>query len=92
MRSSSAAVLAGSLIAARGGESVFRGSLFRTGYEIFYTPIPSDEKRAAKSIIDVGFDELSMAVHGEPDSAGPAQQPQRLALGRHQQLRQQQHP
>ena len=51
-------------LAARAGESVFRGSLFRTGYEIFYTPIPSDEKRAAKSIIDVGFDRLGDAVGG----------------------------
>jgi len=55
--------LAGALIA-RTGESVFRGSLFRTGYEIFYTPIPADEKRAAKSIIDVGFDRLGDAVGG----------------------------
>ena len=55
--------LAGALVA-RSGESVFRGSLFRTGYEIFYTPIPADEKRAAKSIIDVGFDRLGDAVGG----------------------------
>ena len=55
--------LAGALVA-RTGESVFRGSLFRTGYEIFYTPIPADEKRAAKSIIDVGFDRLGDAVGG----------------------------
>jgi hypothetical protein len=55
--------LAGALLA-RTGESVFRGSLFRTGYEIFYTPIPAQEKRAAKSIIDVGFDRLGDAVGG----------------------------
>ena len=55
--------LIGALIA-RTGESVFRGSLFRTGYEIFYTPIAADEKRAAKSIIDVGFDRLGDAVGG----------------------------
>jgi ATP:ADP antiporter, AAA family len=55
--------LAGALLA-RTGESVFRGSLFRTGYEIFYTPIPAEEKRAAKSIIDVGFDRLGDAVGG----------------------------
>jgi hypothetical protein len=52
------------VLLARAGESVFRGSLFRTGYEIFYTPIPSSEKRAAKSIIDVGFDRLGDAVGG----------------------------
>lgn len=55
--------LAGALLA-RTGESVFRGSLFRTGYEIFYTPIAAEEKRAAKSIIDVGFDRLGDAVGG----------------------------
>jgi ATP:ADP antiporter, AAA family len=51
-----------SLIAARGGESAFRGSLFRASYELLYTPIPPQEKRAAKSIIDVGFDRLGDAV------------------------------
>jgi ATP:ADP antiporter, AAA family len=55
--------LAGALIA-RTGESVFRGSLFRVGYEIFYTPISAEDKRAAKSIIDVGFDRLGDAVGG----------------------------
>ena len=53
-----------SVVAVRGGESVFRGSLFRTGYEVFYTPVPPDEKRAAKSIIDVGFDRLGDALGG----------------------------
>ena len=51
-------------IAARGGESVFRGSLFRTAYELFFTPVPASEKRAAKSIIDVGFDRLGDALGG----------------------------
>jgi ATP:ADP antiporter, AAA family len=51
-------------IVARGAESVFRGSLFRSGYELFYTPIPTAEKRAAKSIIDVGFDRIGDAVGG----------------------------
>ncbi|WP_348245958.1 hypothetical protein, partial [Salmonella enterica] len=53
-----------SVAGARGGESVFRGSLFRASYEIFYTPIPSREKRAAKSLIDVGFDRLGDAAGG----------------------------
>jgi hypothetical protein len=43
---------------------VFRSSLFRTGYEIFYTPVPPDEKRAAKSLIDVGFDRAGDALGG----------------------------
>jgi AAA family ATP:ADP antiporter len=54
----------GSMVMARGGESVFRGSLFRAGYELFYTPIPAAEKRAAKSIIDVAFDRLGDALGG----------------------------
>jgi hypothetical protein len=53
-----------SLTFARGAEAVFRGSLFRTGYELFYTPMPADEKRAAKSIIDVGFDRVGDAMGG----------------------------
>ena len=67
------AVLAGSIISllvpgfksvagARSGESIFRGSLFRFGYELFYTPIPAREKRAVKSVIDVGVDRLGDAV------------------------------
>jgi ATP:ADP antiporter, AAA family len=47
-----------SVLGARGGETVFRGSLFRFGYELFYTPIPPNQKRAVKSIIDIGFDRL----------------------------------
>lgn len=50
-----------SIIVARAGEAVFRGSLFRSGYELFYTPIPVSEKRAAKSLIDVGVDRLGDA-------------------------------
>jgi hypothetical protein len=52
------------VLVARGAESIFRGSLFRTGYEIFYTPVPAADKRAAKSIIDVGFDRLGEALGG----------------------------
>jgi hypothetical protein len=54
----------GSLLVARGSESVFRASWFRAGYELFYTPIPSAEKRAAKSVIDVGCDRLGDALGG----------------------------
>ncbi len=53
-----------SMTVARGGESVLRGSLFRSSYEVFYTPIPPSEKRAAKSLIDVGFDRLGEAIAG----------------------------
>jgi ATP/ADP translocase len=47
---------------ARGLETVFRGSLFRSSYEIFYMPMPVHEKRAAKGVIDVAFDRLGDAV------------------------------
>lgn len=49
---------------ARGIEAVIRGSLFRAGYELFYTPMPVQEKRAAKSVVDVGFDRLGDALGG----------------------------
>ena len=55
--------LEGAMVA-RGGESIFRSSLFKMGYEIFFTPIASQDKRAAKSIVDVGFDRLGDAVGG----------------------------
>jgi hypothetical protein len=48
----------------RGGQSVLRSSLFRSGYELLYAPVPQTEKRAAKTIVDVGFDRLGDAVGG----------------------------
>ena len=54
----------GSFAMARAGESIFRGSWFRAGYELFYTPIPAVEKRAVKSIVDVSADRLGDAVGG----------------------------
>jgi len=43
---------------------VLRSSFFRAGYELFYTPIPAAEKRAAKTLIDVGFDRLGDGIGG----------------------------
>jgi hypothetical protein len=34
---------------------VLRNSLFRSGYEVLFTPVPRDNRRAAKPIVDVGF-------------------------------------
>ena len=45
----------------RGGEAAVRSSLFRSGYELLYTPVTPRRKRAAKSIIDVGFDRVADA-------------------------------
>lgn len=39
---------------ARGSEAVVSNSLYRSGTELFFTPVPRREKRASKSFIDVG--------------------------------------
>ena len=49
---------------ARASEAVLRSSLFRSGYELFYTPISLRDKRATKSLIDVGFQRLGDALGG----------------------------
>jgi hypothetical protein len=43
---------------AKAAEQVFSRSFFRAGYELFYAPVPAHQKRAARPIIDVGFDRL----------------------------------
>lgn len=48
----------------RAVEAMLRGSFFRAGYELMYTPIPPAEKRAAKTVIDVGCDRLGDALGG----------------------------
>lgn len=50
--------------AARAGEAVLRNSLYRSAYELLYTPVPPGEKRAAKTVIDVGFERLGDALGG----------------------------
>jgi ATP:ADP antiporter, AAA family len=47
-----------SSVIARGGEAVLRSSLFRSGYELLYTPVPENEKRPAKPLIDVVLERL----------------------------------
>jgi hypothetical protein len=42
----------------RAFDVALRASVFRTGYELFYTPLAEATKRAAKSIIDVAGDSL----------------------------------
>lgn len=49
---------------ARGSESVMRNSLFRSGYELFFTPITERDKRATKSIIDVGSERIGDILGG----------------------------
>ena len=45
-----------SIALARGSEAICRKALFRTGYELFYTPLAPGDKRAIKTAIDVGAD------------------------------------
>lgn len=47
---------------ARGTENALRGSLFRSGYELLYTPVAPAEKRAAKTLIDVAADRAGDAL------------------------------
>jgi hypothetical protein len=46
------------LVLVRGAHAVLRNSLFRSAYELLYTPLPRDRKRLAKPLIDVGCDRL----------------------------------
>ena len=50
------------VVAVRGVEGVLQNSLFRSGYELLYTPIAPARKRALKLIIDVGFERTGIAV------------------------------
>lgn len=47
---------------ARSLETVVRGSLFRSAYELLYTPVPNSDKRAAKTLIDVVSDRAGDAL------------------------------
>ena len=46
----------------RATELLMRGSLYRFAYELFFIPVPAAEKRAVKSLIDVGADRMGDAV------------------------------
>lgn len=50
------------LVALRAPEAIAHNSLFRSGYELLYTPLPKDDKRSTKAIIDVGFDRAGTAL------------------------------
>jgi len=52
------------VVVMRAAEAIFRGSWFRTGYELFYTPVPASTKRSTKPLIDVGVDRVGDAVGG----------------------------
>lgn len=50
--------------AAFASASVLHGSLYRSGYELLYTPIAANDKRGTKTIIDVGVDRIADAMGG----------------------------
>jgi hypothetical protein len=50
--------------ALRGCEAVLQNSLFRSSYELMFTPIAAARKRATKLIIDVAFDRVGTAAGG----------------------------
>ncbi|HEY7513986.1 MAG TPA: hypothetical protein VIC87_05890, partial [Vicinamibacteria bacterium] len=53
----------GSVLLARGATGVLRDSLFRSGYELLYTPLPPRTKRATKALVDVTADKAG-AISG----------------------------
>jgi len=52
------------VVAARAAENLLRNTFFRQAYELLYTPLPAHDKRASKTIIDVGVDRLGDALGG----------------------------
>ena len=51
-----------STAALRGSEAVHRNTLFRSAYEILFTPLMEGLKRTTKALIDVGFDRLGTVI------------------------------
>lgn len=46
----------------RGSGAVLESSLYRSGYELLYTPLGPEKKRPTKAVIDVGGDKLGAAA------------------------------
>jgi hypothetical protein len=46
----------------RGGMAGVDNSLYRTGYELLFSPLPIEKKRPTKTVIDVAFDRLGTAA------------------------------
>jgi len=51
-----------SVVLVRSSDGVLRSSLYRAAYELLYTPVAPDHKRATKPIIDVACDSLGDAA------------------------------
>lgn len=50
------------VVALRAIEAVLQNSLFRSAYELLYTPIALQRKRSVKLVIDVGLDRAGIAI------------------------------
>jgi ATP:ADP antiporter, AAA family len=50
------------VVVVRGADAVLVNSLYRSGYELLFTPLAAEKKRATKTVIDVGFDRLGDVV------------------------------
>ncbi|HXV14147.1 MAG TPA: Npt1/Npt2 family nucleotide transporter [Candidatus Krumholzibacteria bacterium] len=48
----------------RGVEGVLQSSLFRSGYELLFLPVVPKDKRATKTIVDVGADRMGDVLGG----------------------------
>jgi AAA family ATP:ADP antiporter len=47
---------------ARGSQTVLSSSLFRSGYELLYTPIPPLKKRGTKAVIDIASNRIGYGI------------------------------
>ncbi len=52
----------GTFVALRAAENVLRNSLYREAYEVFYTPLLPQERRATKTVIDVGVERIGDVI------------------------------
>lgn len=50
------------LTVVRGADAALVNSLYRSGYELLFTPLSPEKKRPTKTVIDVGFDRLGDAI------------------------------
>lgn len=53
-----------SMVLVRAAELVTRNSVFRSGYELLFGPVPAADRRATKPVIDVGVDRVGDILGG----------------------------
>lgn len=52
------------VVVLRGAQTAIANSFFRSGFELLYSPVAREKKRAAKAIIDVGSDRVGDMLGG----------------------------